>query len=66
MPETDKRPKNKFASNVYFDPGRGGARRRSQNRAPKTSNPSHVFSVFWEIGLDRTSPDPDWASPSDD
>jgi hypothetical protein len=55
-PEADKRPKNKFASNVCFDPGRCGARRRSQNRTMKTSNPSLVSSVFWEIGLDWTSP----------
>ncbi|WP_159007831.1 hypothetical protein [Bradyrhizobium sp. S69] len=56
MPETDERPKNKFASNVCFDPGRCGARRRSQNRTPKTSNPSYISNVFQEIGLDRTSP----------
>ncbi|WP_156164603.1 hypothetical protein [Bradyrhizobium sp. LTSP885] len=66
IPETDKRPKNKSASNVCSDP-RPLWRQLTQPKSQhEISNPSRDFSFFWEIGLDWTSPGLDWASPFDD
>jgi hypothetical protein len=54
MPETDKRLKNKIASNVRSE--FQALAQRCGQIATGISNPSLVSSVFWEIGLDWTSP----------
>jgi hypothetical protein len=61
MRETNQRPNNKFVSNFRSN-FRPSPRRLMQPKSQQIPNPSHVFNVFWEIGLDWASLGPDWAS----